>query len=450
MVKTNSNKFTIYLKFIVKIEDENGKPKTETLKVDSLNISEYNCYRNPLKRVESIHKLKFIDVPSILTDLLYKVKKDEDIEIAIKIECRNIYENITDLVMNNVLKCVSIKNLGDFDNATSKLEINAVGLIAFNMRKMNSLTSFTPSPLEEEPIILYQKTVSTIFKQYKRQLQEMHGETLGFDLADDESSSNFVYEYIKVPTQIMDIDIFDYVFAHYDGYYFPQFFFVDDCPFGIKTSNPPKSNTLFRQFDLGAIHKRETVDVYSNEMIPFIDHGRKMRIFEKPFLNASLMDEDLNKSTRVVTNTQTEEIKVYNRPDSNIYYSKLSNSNENDFLSITLDSSQVKNQKNINIISNFEEYEKIHKGREIFRIGNPPGSEEQVIPRLITFVLENTSPYYVNFGNRYNFIRKDVFDCYPIDINFRLEKEKHSNITFFSHTEVTFFVTEKQDLNQYL
>jgi len=430
------------------VRTEDGKSSSTS--VDSINISEYNCYRNPLKRVETLHKIVFIDVPSDLTNKLQNRKKDEDVEIAIKIETRDIYTGEVHIIMNNVLKCLDITHIQDDADATSALEIFATGVISFNLRKMNSLTTVTLSPDKEEPIKMVPKNVLELFKLFKRQLIEIHGETLGFDLTDEESASDFIYEYIKAPTNIPDIDIFDYVFAHYDGFYFPQLFFVDDCPFGIKTANPPKTNILFRQFDLGAIHKRAIVDIWSDPLLPYIDHGRKTKIFEKPFLNSELIKEDLNYSTRVVTNTQTEELKVYHRPGINRFISKLNLNEEDDFLTVTVDKQSIKKQKNINIIHSFDEYEKIHKGREIFRIGNPPGSKEEIIPKLETWILEDTSPYYLNFGNRYNFDNKGVFDYYPIDMNFKLEKELHSNITFFIHMEVTFYVTPKQDLNQYM
>jgi len=424
MISQINNKYDIRISLI---------KSNKSIELTSDMIGEYFVSKSPLKRKETVHIISFLDAKD---EILNQLEEKENGEIVyIKINIYNITTKKT--ILNNVLRLVSIENLKEGPGYTYSFNLLCVGLIGYECKRNNILSQLTSSGEETEPI--KKIIVYDLMELCKTKLETYHGNSFQVELTNSNSASQFVYEYIKIPSSIRDIDAFEYLDKQYQGFFFPQFYFVDDMPLNISNSN---KTTIMRQLDLGFLDQYNKIDIYSEENFNNFNNSRKFPKSNKPFLDSYSMNKELNQTYHILKNTEIDEIKVVKPNEDNIGLRKKINLSDD---KIILSDELITNydQKNHNIINSFDEFDIHQQAKNIFRNG---GGNPDLIPQLERWEFHDTCPFYLNFGNLYNVTEKDKYDHFPIDINYRFSKELNEREHFFVSTDISFYVSNRTNL----
>lgn len=423
MITNFDNKYTINLT----IYSDN-----ETIDITSVAVSEYTIAKNPLVKSENIHKISFIDIPNHY--LTYLQEYNYDTNINIKVIIKNITTNIN--ILNNVFRIINIGNIKDGPSNTCGFDLFLVSLISYKMRRENLLSQITLSEDETNPIKDEEFNIYKLFTLFKEKLIERHGNSLDVILADKSSSSNFMHEYIKLPSHIKDIDAFKYINKQYQGYFFPQYFFFDD----MSITKENKLPNIIRQFDLGFSENLTEIDIWSEENIKIFDNIRRFILFTQSFHDKNELMKEIEGSLQVVKHNTNDDIRVFNKEATYSIDTKIL-MNDDDII-IEVDNVKNIKQKNFDIINSFSEFEKLELAKRLFL----SGGKHEVNPQLETWQFSDVCPYHLNFGYRYNLDKNDVFKYLPIDINYTFKKENNERDTFYVEAVVSFFVTPATNL----
>lgn len=441
MLKNFQNKYSIDVTINYTYTLDSNDQGVENLKSEI--IGGYTIAKNPLQKKENIHKISFNGLPDFVMFKLQEYKTNNAIHIKVRI--KNLVTG--NIILNNYFRIIGLSEIKNGPGYTSIFDLYLVGLIPFKLRQENLLSSVTLSENPEEPIAKVEFSAYEMMKKMKNKLEERHGNTLAVNLTNKNSASNFVFEYIKIPSSIPDISAFDYVNNQYYCFFFPQFFFVDDMALTRKNNIP----TLFRQIDLGLITLEE-YDIYSEDSK--FNNIRKYIKKANPFLDWFKLNKEISKTLHLSRNNEIDDLVVHKDAlDANATANMKSDSNltmddKDIYLGNTNELPFFLNQENHDIIITHEEFKKFMKAKEIFI----NGGEKEFIPQFETWEINDTCPWELNFDYKYNFTKnkldptKKAFEYIPIDFVHVFYKLPNENDTFVINSEASFYVSSAQNL----